>query len=90
VTATNIDLDRKKRARECFETLRDRLCATFEAIEREHSGPLGERAPGTFVRTPTKRLDEDGSEAGGGVMSVMKGRVFENVGVNVSTVDGKL
>src|SRR5512140_407214 len=91
MTATGIDTDRKQRARACFESLRDRLCASFEQIELEYtSGQLCERPPGKFVRTPTKRLDEDGREAGGGVMSVMKGRVFEKVGVNVSTVDGKL
>jgi len=90
MSPADIDMERKERARACFESLRDRLCSTFEEIEREQTGPLGERAPGTFVRTPTKRFDEDGREAGGGVMSVMKGRVFEKVGVNVSTVDGKL
>jgi coproporphyrinogen III oxidase len=90
MNASDIETDRRKRARDCFESLRDRLCSTFEAIELEHSGQLSDRAPGKFVRTPTKRFDEDGGEAGGGVMSVMKGRVFEKVGVNVSTVDGKL
>jgi len=84
------DEDRKNRARQCFEALRDTLCATFEQIEVEHGGQLSERAAGKFVRTPTKRQSDDGSEAGGGVMSVMRGRVFEKVGVNVSTVDGKL
>ena len=87
---TASDQERKQQARACFESLRDRLCATFEAIEREHSGPLCERPPGQFVRTQTTRRDEDGRESGAGVMSVMKGRVFEKVGVNVSTVDGKL
>ena len=87
---TDTDQDRKQRARDCFESLRDRLCATFEQIELEHTGQLAERPPGKFVRTKTTRHDEDGAEAGGGVMSVMKGRVFEKVGVNVSTVDGKL
>src|SRR5258707_543101 len=77
MSSSDLDMERKARARGCFESLRDRLCSTFEAIEREHTGQLGEREPGKFVRTPTKRLDEDGSEAGGGVMSVMKGRVFE-------------
>jgi len=82
--------DRKARVRAAFEALRDRLVETFEAIEREHRGQLSERTSGQFVRTPTTRHDEDGREAGGGVMSVMKGKVFEKVGVNVSTVSGKL
>lgn len=90
MTDDAITTERKTRARAAFESLRDKLVATFEAIENELGAPLSDRAPGTFVLTPTERFDEDGSPAGGGVMSVMKGRVFEKVAVNVSTVDGKL
>jgi coproporphyrinogen III oxidase len=72
-----------------FEGLRDRLCAAFEAIERLDSHPLADRAPASFVRNAWSRPTDDGSDGGGGVMSVMRGRVFEKVGVNLSTVWGE-
>jgi coproporphyrinogen III oxidase len=74
----------KPQARAWFEGLRDSLCAAFEAIEDESAGQPAAR----FVRTPWQRPTEDASPGGGGVMSVMKGAVFEKVGVNVSTVFG--
>ncbi len=76
---------RKTEASAWFRTLRDRIVAAFEALEDR--GP-GTGAPGRFEVTPTVR---DGGEGGGGLMSVMRGgRVFEKVGVNVSTVHGTL
>jgi len=81
----------KDEARAWFEHLRDRLCASFEAIERE-AADLGLYAlgpPGSFERSTWSRPTADGSTGGGGVMSVMRGRVFEKVGVNVSTVMGE-
>ena len=77
---------RKARAKAWFETLRDRICAVFEAIEDE--GELDEMPAGRFERKAWSRPPDAGSETGGGVMSVMRGRVFEKVGVNVSTVYG--
>ena len=82
----------KAQASAWFETLRDRICAAFEALEDSQStGPTAALPAGRFARTVTRRTAEDGGEAGGGVMSVMRGgRVFEKVGVNTSTVHGTL
>ena len=77
---------RKARSSAWFEALRDRLCAAFEAIEAEHGAAEG--SPGRFERKPWTRHDHAGGEGGGGVMSLMRGRVFEKVGVHVSTVFG--
>jgi coproporphyrinogen III oxidase len=69
-------------ARAWFESLRDRICAAFEAIEREAGSDAG------FDYIAWDRADPSGEPGGGGFRGVMKGRVFEKVGVNVSTVGG--
>lgn len=73
---------RKETAAAWFAELRDRLCAAFEAIEEDAAS--GEAPAGRFERTPWQRQG-----GGGGVMAVMRGRVFEKAGVNVSTVHGE-
>ena len=87
------DLSQEKaRASAWFRELRDTIVAAFEGLEDSHSeGPFADQPAGRFEVTETKRSAEDGSDAGGGLMSVMRGgRVFEKVGVNVSTVYGTL
>jgi coproporphyrinogen III oxidase len=78
----------QEKARAWFEALRDALCAAFEAIEDAPDTPLADRPPGRFVASPWRRPTEDGTDGGGGEMRVLRGRVFEKVGVNVSTVYG--
>lgn len=76
----------QSRARTWFESLRDQICAEFEAIEREAGSDA------QFEYTPWKRTadgdDDSDVDLGGGTRGLMKGRVFEKVGVNVSTVGG--
>ena len=78
----------KARASAWFRALRDDIVAAFEALEDSHTA---DTPAGRFEVTDTNRHADDGSDAGGGLMSVMRGgRVFEKVGVNISTVYGQL
>lgn len=74
-----------------FSTLRDRICAAFEEIEAEATGPFASEAggPGRFERTPWERTDHSGAAGGGGTMAMLRGRVFEKCGVHVSAVHGE-
>lgn len=79
----------KATARTWFEALQGRIMAAFEALEDEAPAALYPAAPGRFERTPWKRaLAPDGGDQGGGIMGMMRGRLFEKVGVHTSTVFG--
>ena len=91
--------ERKDRATRWFEALRDEICAAFEALEDALSEEIAETLPiaealrgvppGRFERKAWTRGEDGPQQGGGGVMSVMRGRLFEKVGVNVSTVLGE-
>ncbi|MFT4253074.1 MAG: oxygen-dependent coproporphyrinogen oxidase [Caulobacter sp.] len=81
---TLIDLEANKaRAKAWFESLRDQICAAFETLEDEAPAELYGDKPGRFELRPWDR-----PAGGGGVMGLMRGRLFEKVGVHVSTVFG--
>jgi coproporphyrinogen III oxidase len=83
--------DRKARAAAWFQDLQSQIIAAFEAAEDEASGPFFPEAggPGRFEKKAWTRTDHSGAHGGGGTMALMRGRVFEKVGVHVSTVHGE-
>jgi coproporphyrinogen III oxidase len=77
--------ERQQRAMAWFDALRDRICAAFETIEDEYAGPeANQLPPGRFERRDWQRPG-----GGGGTIALMHGRIFEKVGVNISTVHGE-
>src|SRR6202142_3413963 len=84
--------DREQAARDWFESLAGKIIAAFESLEQQAPSSLYPGAPGQFVRTPWSRAPAEGdkqqSDEGGGVMGMMRGRLFEKVGVHISTVHG--
>ncbi len=84
IQAGQIQAGQKQKAGAWFSELRDKICAALETLEAAHKGPRAHLPPGKFERKSWER-----EEGGGGVMSILHGRVFEKAGVNVSTVSGE-
>lgn len=81
--------EHQQKAADWFKDLRNNICDAFQSIEDDYDGGFKDQPAGRFERTSWDRTNQgDGAHGGGGVMSVMKGRVFEKVGVNISTVHG--
>lgn len=80
--------DQKHHAKDWFRDLRDQICERFEGLEDALCE--SDQAAGRFSRKHWDRTDNHtGKPGGGGEMSIMHGRVFEKVGVNISTVHGQ-
>ncbi len=87
---TNAIEQQKGEAHTWFEALQRRICAAFEALEKDCAGPFAasDMAPGRFTFTPWQRKDASGADGGGGKMGLLHGRVFEKAGVHTSAVHG--
>ena len=81
--------NQKNLARLWFEELRDKICQSFEAIEADFGSSGTDSEAGTFTQTAWQRKDPTVEDGGGGIMSMMTGRVFEKVGVHTSEVRGQ-
>ncbi|MDP6705926.1 MAG: oxygen-dependent coproporphyrinogen oxidase [Alphaproteobacteria bacterium] len=76
---------RRNRAQAWFESLRDEIVCALERLEDEYDGTDAGCLPaGRFERRAWQRPG-----GGGGVMAILKGRVFEKAGANCSTVFGE-
>ena len=91
-SSDEIDLGlRKSDAQRWFKRLQSRLMDTLEALEREADPELYPGQSGHFIRTPWRRAPTSSDhDQGGGVMGMMRGRLFEKVGLHISTVYGAL
>ncbi len=81
--------DKKSLAVGWFKQLRDDICAAFESLELHADTDLYGDKVGSFERKVWQRPSENEVGGGGGEMSLMRGRLFEKVGVNISTVHGE-
>jgi coproporphyrinogen III oxidase len=88
MTAPTIE-QRRQTARAWFEKLRDDICVNLEKLETEAPAVLYPGDAAKFVRIPWERTDHTGQPGGGGVMSLLRGRLFEKAGVHCSTVHGE-
>ncbi|GGF51009.1 oxygen-dependent coproporphyrinogen-III oxidase [Azorhizobium oxalatiphilum] len=87
---TDTDLETRKRAAsDWFKALQGRIIAAFEQLEDDAPAALYDGPAGRFERSPWERTDHTGAPGGGGTMGLMRGRLFEKVGVHTSTVYGE-
>ena len=77
----------RAQAKVWFESLRDRICAEVELLEREAPAELFPGTPATFTYKPWKRTTGSGGGTGG---FLSEGRLFEKIGIHTSSANGKL
>lgn len=82
----------KQRASAWFSELQKEICGVFESMEKKAKEAGWSVPPSLELEAPAghfKPRSWDHPQGGGGVSQLMKGRLFEKVGVNVSTVFGE-